>query len=190
MKVFVKLLSFFVIIILSRRGSAVVKEFLENIFGFLYVLSMGDYFFLIATFLLIIALIYVIYLIKRDDFMDEKRYDSIDNDSMDILSICEKIESEYKPSTIELTSYEEEQENNAIISYDELIKNKNLNTINYDSEYKYDSDELSVKKINIEEFKMSEKKEKEIELKVKLMHYDKEEAFLQALKQLQQNLSN
>lgn len=168
-----------------------MKDFLENIFGFLYALSMGDYFFLIATFLLILALIYIIYLIKRDDFMDEKRFEvNKDNDAMDILSICEKIESEYKPGTIELTSYEEEQENNAIISYDELIKNKNQNTINYDADYKYDSDELSVKKINIEEYKMSEKREKEIELKVKLMHYDKEEAFLRALKQLQQNLSN
>jgi len=191
MKVFVKLLSFFVIIILSRRGSAVVKDFLENILGFLYALSMGDYFFLIATFLLILALIYIIYLIKRDDFMDEKRFDAdYDNDSMDILSICEKIESEYKPTTIELTKYEEEQENNAIISYDELIKNKNINAINYDNEYKYESDELSVKKIQIDEYKMSERDEKEIELKVKLMHYDKEEAFLAALKQLQQNLSN
>ena len=68
-----------------------MKDFLENILGFLYALSMGDYFFLIATFLLILALIYIIYLIKRDDFMDEKRFDAdYDNDSMDILSICEK----------------------------------------------------------------------------------------------------
>ena len=191
MEVFVNLLSFFVIIILSRRGSAVVKDFLENILGFLYALSMGDYFFLIATFLLILALIYIIYLIKRDDFMNEKRFEvENDNDSMDILSICEKIESEYKPTTIELTKYEEEQENNAIISYDELIKNKNNNIINYDDDYKYDSDELSVKKIQINEYKMDETREKEIELKVRLMHYDKEEAFLKALKQLQQNLSN
>ena len=168
-----------------------MKDFLENILGFLYALSMGDYFFLIATFLLILALIYIIYLIKRDDFMDEKRFgDYCDNDSMDILNICEKIESEYKPTTIELTKYEEEQENNAIISYDELIKNKNINTIKYDNEYTYDSDELSVKKIKIDDYKISEKCEKEIELKVKLMHYDKEEAFLAALKQLQQNLSN
>lgn len=168
-----------------------MKEFLENVFGFLYALSMGDYFFLIGTFLLILALIYIIYLIKRDDFMDEKRFESAgNNESIDILKICEKIESEYKPGTIELTSYEEEQENSAIISYDELVKSKNLNIINYDEEYNYDSDELSVKKINIEDYKLSDKKEKEIELKVKLMHYDKEEAFLKALKQLQQNLTN
>lgn len=168
-----------------------MKDFLENILGFLYALSMGDYFFLIATFLLILALIYIIYLIKRDGFMDEKRFEvTNDNDSMDILSICEAIETDYKPGTIELTSYEEEQENNAIISYEELVKSKNTNKINYDSEYKYDSDELNVRKIQIDEYKISEKAEKEIELKVKLMHYDKEEAFLTALKQLQQNLSN
>lgn len=169
-----------------------MKNFLENIFGFLYTLSMGDYFFLIGTFLLIIALIYIIYLIKRDDvFMDEVRFEKEgNNDSYDIIKICEAIETDYKPGNIELTSYEEEQENNAIISYDELIKNKKNLSINYDEDYKYESDELKVKKINIEEYKMSEKCEKEIELKVKLMHYDKEEAFLSALKQLQQNLSN
>ena len=169
-----------------------MREFLENVFGFLYALSMGDYVFLIGTFLLIIALIYVVYIIKRDDiFMGEVIHNGeVKNDSYDIMKICEAIESDYNPGNIELTPYEEEQENNAIISYDELIKNKNNIIINYDEDYKYDSDELSVKKINIGEYKMSNEKEKEIELKVKLMHYDKEEAFLKALKQLQQNLSN
>ena len=170
-----------------------MKEFLENVFGFLYALSMGDYIFLTGTFLLIIALIYIIYLLKREDvFMDEVRYEKDgNNDSYDIMKICEAIETDYKPENIDLTSYEEEQENNAIISYDELIKNKKNNmAINYDEEYKFDNPDISVKKINIEEFKMPEEKEKEIELKVKLMHYDKEEAFLKALKQLQQNLTN
>ena len=123
--------------------------------------------------------------------MSDVRYEnSGNNDSFDIMKICEAIETDYKPSNIDLTSYEEEQEENAIISYDELIKNKNNMTINYDENYSYDHPDLNVKKINIEEFKMPKKKEKEIELKVKLMNYDKEEAFLKALKQLQQNLTN
>ena len=124
-------------------------------------------------------------------FVDEVKYEKVgNNDAYDIMRICEAIETDYNPGNIELTNYEEEQENNAIISYDELIKNKNNFKINYDEDYKYDSDELKVKKINIEEYKMPEQQEKEIELKVKLMHYDKEEAFLKALKQLQQNLTN
>lgn len=169
-----------------------MKEFLENVFGFLYALSMGDYIFLIGTFFLILALIYIIYLLKKEDiFMNEVRFEKNgNNDAYDIMKICEAIETDYKPENIDLTSYEEEQENNAIISYDELIKNKNNTTINYDEDYKFESSDINVKKINMEEFKMPEKKEREIELKVKLMHYDKEEAFLKALKQLQQNLTN
>ena len=38
--------------------------------------------------------------------------------------ISKKIESEIKPQTVELTDYEKEQEENAIISYKEL---KNVN---------------------------------------------------------------
>ncbi len=169
-----------------------MKSFLENIKGFLYTLSIGDYIFLISSMLLMLALIYIIYLLKKEDvFMSDVRYEnSGNNDSFDIMKICEAIETDYKPSNIDLTSYEEEQEENAIISYDELIKNKNNMTINYDENYSYDHPDLNVKKINIEEFKMPKKKEKEIELKVKLMNYDKEEAFLKALKQLQQNLTN
>lgn len=95
-----------------------MKNIFENLFGFLYTLSMGDYIFLVCTFLILVALIYVIYLIKKDD---EKHY--INKTEIDTLeSIKETIEKEYKPETIILTDYEKEQEENAIISYDELIK--------------------------------------------------------------------
>ena len=46
-----------------------MKDIIENIFGFLYTLSMGDYIFLIATFVIILAFVYVLYLIKRDEDM-------------------------------------------------------------------------------------------------------------------------
>lgn len=109
-------------------------------------------------------------------------------DDTDLETLKETIEKEYKPSSIQLTDYEEEQERNAIISYQELINSKDKVNISYDDEYVSPSEEITVKKINISDDVKSEVKNEEI--KVTLMSYDKEEAFLTALKQLQQNLSN
>ena len=93
----------------------------------------------------------------------------------------EKVMVEEKPEPQQV-----EQEESAIISYDELVKNKNKVGIDYDEEYSSDIPNLSIKKINLtNEVKIEE----EQKLEVKLMQYDKEEAFLKALKQLQENLS-
>ena len=40
-----------------------MKETIKDLFGFMYSLSMGDYFFFIGTFLLIVLFIYIIYLL-------------------------------------------------------------------------------------------------------------------------------
>ena len=161
-----------------------MKSIIENIFGFLYTLSMGDYIFLIATFVIILAFVYVLYLIKRDEDMGSL----YSNDDISYLeNVKEKLESEYKPNEIELTDYEKEQEESAIISYEELIKNKNKMNISYDENYKSDTEEINVKKIMLNDKGIKEEDTKTLD--VKLMNYDKEEAFLVALKQLQKNLS-
>jgi hypothetical protein len=162
-----------------------VKEVLENLMGFIYSLSMGDYFFFIGTFLLIVLFIYILYLIKCSDVEEKPASKS---DSFDIEAACKAIEKDYKPETIKLTNYEEEQENNAIISYEELIKNKDKVSVNYDDEYKFDIPELSVKKIDLNA-KGGEKIEVP-KMEVRLMSYEKEEDFLKALKELQKNLSH
>lgn len=162
-----------------------MKDIIGNIFGFLYTLSMGDYIFFIGTFILLLAFLYVLYLIKRDDDME---ISNKEDEIYDLESIKESIEREYKPENIELTDYEKEQEENAIISYEELIKSKDKFTVSYDEDYKSETDEILVKKINLDENGV--KDESKSSLQVKLMSYDKEEAFLTALKQLQQNLSN
>ena len=162
-----------------------MKSIIENIFGFLYTLSMGDYIFLTCTFLLILGLIYITFLIKRDDTVGTYYNES---DISDLASIKEKIEKDYKPSAVKLTDYEEEQEKNAIISYEELLKNTKNNNVSYDENYVSNTEEISVKKINLDSNSNIENTNSN--LKVKLMSYDKEEAFLTALKQLQQNLSN
>lgn len=162
-----------------------MKDIIGNIFGFLYTLSMGDYIFFIGTFIILLAFLYVLYLMNRDDDMGVLY---TNNDITSIESIKETIEREYKPGNIELTDYEKEQEENAIISYEELIKNKDKYTVSYDEEYKAETEEINVRKINLDE--NSKTTEEVNSLQVKLMNYDKEEAFLIALKQLQQNLSN
>ncbi len=162
-----------------------MKDIIENIFGFLYTLSMGDYIFFIGTFIIVLAFLYVLYLMNRDDDMGVL-YNN--DDITSIESIKETIEREYKPGNIELTDYEKEQEENAIISYEELIKSKDKYVVSYDEEYKAETEEISVRKINVNNF--AGDNEETSSLQVKLMSYDKEEAFLTALKQLQQNLTN
>lgn len=163
-----------------------MKDIIGNIFGFLYTLSMGDYIFFITTFILILCFIYVVFLIKRDDIMEETYYK---NEECEFLNeVKEKIENEYEPSISNLSDYEEEQEKNAIISYEELVKNKDKFGITYDEKYNNENKEIVVKKINLDN--RGTKFEESSELKVKLMSYDKEEAFLIALKKLQHNLTN
>ena len=66
------------------------------------------------------------------------------NDNMKFASeIVEKMEEETKPSNIELTDYEKKQEEEAIISYDELMKVKDkIYNITYDEETDEFIDEL------------------------------------------------
>lgn len=110
-------------------------------------------------------------------------------DMLDLEKITKNIESEYKPVTIELTSYEQEQEDNAIISYEELLNNRD-NGYSYDEAYKSDSD-LSVKKLDLDKItsQVEQEPKKPERIEVKLMSYEKEEAFLEALKKLQSELS-
>ena len=170
-----------------------MKDTIQNLLGFLYSLSMGDYFFFIGTFLLIVLFIYIVYLIKCSD--DEKNTSLEDDlfssvaakkDTFDIEKVSKAIEENYKPENIKLTSYEEEQENNAIISYDELVKNKDKLNYNYDNEYEYEIPELKVKKYDLSN--TSEIPVLNQKLEVKLMSYEKEEEFLETLKKLQHNL--
>ena len=162
-----------------------MKDIIENIFGFLYTLSMGDYIFLTCTFLLILGLIYITFLIKRDDTVGTYYNES---DISDLASIKEKIEKDYKPSAVKLTDYEEEQEKTAIISYDELKKASQQNNINYDDTFEYELPSLSVKKFDLNAKESAFPSENKLE--IKLMSYDKEEDFLRTLKELQSNLNS
>ena len=166
-----------------------MKEMYENLVGFIYSLSMGDYFFFIGTFLLIVLFVYILYLIKCSDGEEALNAVSDKKADFDIEAITKAIEKDYKPETIRLTSYEEEQENNAVISYEELLKNKDKISVSYDDEYEFEEPTLSVKKFDLTNTSETPVID-ESKLKVQLMSYEKEEEFLKALKDLQSNLSH
>lgn len=166
-----------------------MKEMYENLVGFIYSLSMGDYFFFIGTFLLIVLFVYILYLIKCSDGEEALNAVSDKKDDFDIEAVTKAIEKDYKPETIRLTSYEEEQENNAVISYEELLKNKDKISVSYDDEYEFEEPTLSVKKFDLTNTSETPVID-ESKLKVQLMSYEKEEEFLKALKDLQSNLSH
>ena len=142
--------------------------------------TMDIIFILIIIILLIIAVI-VLLMIKRE----ENKIMSIEEKSkktmLDLDKITANIERDYKPINIELTSYEQEQEENAVISYEEL-KNKSANT-----SYEELDDTRGVKKIDFnKQIDLEHTQKIEVPL---LSNYEKEEAFLKALRQLQSDLA-
>jgi len=62
-----------------------MKEVFRDFWGFIYSLNLGDLFFYIATFLVIILFVYVIYLLKCSE--QEENMEEPFND--DILSLLE-----------------------------------------------------------------------------------------------------
>ena len=94
-------------------------------------------------------------------------------DMKELEKITENIERDYKPVNIELTSYEQEQEANAIISYDELVEASQGINVPLD-------DDLYFEKVNL-------KKDNKLP-DINVMSYEHEEAFLNALKKLQSDL--
>ena len=142
--------------------------------------TMEIIFILIIIILLIIAVI-VLLMIKRE----ENKIMSIEEKSkktmLDLDKITANIERDYKPLNIELTSYEQEQEDNAVISYEEL-KNKSTNVT-----YEEEPDETGVKKIDFNKtIDLDHTQKIDVPL---LSNYEKEEAFLRALRQLQKDLA-
>lgn len=143
---------------------------------------------LIITIVLWILLIVLIMKSRKNEGV-RKYMEAVNNakKDMDILSsITKNIEENYKPVNIKLTKYEQEQEDNAIISYDELVRSKEKNDVHYDNRYENKID-VDVKKVNLNNNMGSLLENSSIN--VRLMSYEKEEAFLRALKQLQSDLA-
>ena len=172
-------------------------QILDDIMNFLKTLSFVDVIFFFAVLALMLLIIVLIYFIRENRAEEEMDFPSQgnnlppknDNNNDEITSLKEITEAleNAEPSTINLNKYEEDQEEKAIISYDELLKRKNDFAINYSEEESLD-DDLTVKKVDLDNLINKEVRVKP-EIKVSVISYEKEEAFLEALKKLQQTLN-
>lgn len=138
----------------------------------------------IIIWLIIISVILLNYLKNKEK--DMNTINKARKDMIDLEAITKNIEANYKPAIINLTSYEQEQENNAIISYEELLSNKDSISYNYDDNFESKSD-VSIKKVSLGETAGTSVPQTKIE--VNLLNYEMEEAFLKALKKLQSDLA-
>lgn len=156
----------------------------SDILLFLKSITFIDYVFFFTVVFLIILVVSLIYFIKINEEViasDEKI-----NDPDNLKAITSSLKNE-KPKPITFTSYEQEQEDRAIISYEELLSNKGDYELNYvDEEQKGD---LSVKKIDLNNLVNTQINTEPPKIEVHLMSLKKEEEFLQALKELQRSLN-
>ncbi len=168
-----------------------------DVIEFIKTLSLVDIAFFFAVVVLMLLIITLIYFIKENNEEDIEIKDIVanpnispvteENDAIiDLKEITKALENAESPA-INLNSYEEEQEEKAIISYEELLKRKNDFAINYSEEESIDED-LSIKKVDLGNLVNKDVSQKS-DIKVMVISYEKEEAFLEALKTLQQKLN-
>lgn len=181
----------------------------NDIYYFVSRLTLVDLVFFSASVLLVILVVTLIYFIKinKNVFKDDdvlpptnpkKKEDNMENivDNMsvekeeyndeeapliDLNTLTERLKQE-ESERVDVSEYERDQEEKAIISYDELInKHKNYG-INYEDEKVMD--DVVVKKINLKDLVKENTEKYEISKDLKVVSYEKEEAFLSALKEL------
>lgn len=167
-------------------------QIINDTIEFLKTISLVDAIFFFAVLILMLLIITLVYFIKENN---EDEYANVfDNKTLDAVSeidvlkeIAENLENAPEEEGINLNRYEEEQEEKAIISYDELLKHKHDFALNY-SEEETINDDIKVKKVDLDNLINKESK-REPEVHGAFFTYEKEEAFLEALKTLQQTLN-
>ena len=117
--------------------------------------------------------------VENDEYNDEE------GELIDLAGLTKKLEMVRNTKEDSVTAYEKDQEEKAIISYDELLKKKNKYAINYEKEEVMD--DLVVKKVDLHD--LVNKNEIDEIKDVRVISYDREEAFLKALKELNQLLN-
>ena len=169
---------------------------LNDIIVFLKSLAFIDYVFFFTVVFLIVLVVSLIYFIKvnGNDMESENlvlneiekvnnnpNIDNIkDNDLKEIATALKNV----KP--IDFTPYEKEEEEKAIISYDELLSNTGQYELNYLDEDK--TGDVLVKKVDLNNL-INVKTSEPIKMEVHLMSLRKEEEFLKTLKELQKSLN-
>jgi hypothetical protein len=182
-----------------------MNNIINDLLIFLQSLTLIDILFfasIIVLIILIVALIYIVRLnneteeINDIDDLEDESIPNKENDELDLKAISDAIEAD-EPNPIILNDYEKEQEEKAIISYDELMATKPVE-VNYKNEE--DLEGLKIKnvdmdnitkpielpKINLEKSELTDITKHNNSI---LISYDAEEEFLKTLKKMQ-NLLN
>ena len=155
----------------------------SDIWEFIKALTFVDIVFFFAVMILMILIVTLIYFIKINS--EEEKDKKEETAEMKIVKEIQKNIGKDEP-TINFTEYEKDQEDKAIISYDELLnKNNSKYGLNYEKEEV--QDDFSVKKVNLDDL-VNKNSEEVPKVDVRVISFAKEEAFLQALKQLQKEL--
>ena len=162
-------------------------KLINDIVAILTSLSFIDYVLYFSVLALLILIIALVYTLKNED--TDKL--SVGSDEMekepeiDLEQIAKTIVENPEP-LVDMTAYEEEQEQKAIISYDELIKESNKKHLQYDKLELVDN-VIPAKKINLTD--MINEKVEEISEDTTIFHYEREEAFLETLRELNRLLN-
>ena len=167
----------------------------NDILDFLGSLTFIDYVFFFAVLVLIILIVTLFYFIKINDEVFTSKNKEMKKEPTQEMKIIEEInkalnnneprENISKENLID--SYVKDQEERAIISYDELVKQDHNYELNYEKEEYLD--DLSVKKVNLDNLVTEKEGGEKPTFSGRVISFAKEEAFLKALKQLQKELN-
>ena len=150
----------------------------NDVITFIKTLTFMDYIFLIAMIVLMLLVILLIYFFKEntsDEIIEINNSSDENAELLDLKKITEALESAPE-SSIDLNKYETEQEEKAIISYDELLKRKDDFALNY-SEEENIADDLTVKKVDLNNLVNKDIIEN-TKINVQVISYEKEEALI------------
>ncbi len=157
---------------------------IQDIGDFLKSLSFIDIVFFFSIVILMILVVTLIYFIRINEDEDDKKNEDETAEMKIVKELRENMKSDDEV-VINFTDYEKEQEDKAIISYDELVNKNNNYGLNYEKEDIYD--DLSVKKVNLDNL-TNKNNENKVNSEIRVISFAKEEAFLEALKRLQKEL--
>lgn len=161
-----------------------MENIVLTIGGLLKNFNLSDLFFFSSILILILLLVYIIYLMRCEE-EDNKGVKLKATNQNKIEDIITNIEENYEPKPIDLSKYEQEMEDTAVISYEELLK-RTSSSISYDDEYDSGTKEIDIKKVD--NTNMSDTRELVSLPTGSMMKYESEEAFIKALKKVQDNL--
>lgn len=157
----------------------------NDIYNFIMALRFVDIVFYFSILILMILIVILIYFIKINKLEEDEKNKLGETQEMKIVKeLRDNMKSSDK--MIQFTDYEKDQEDKAIISYDELLnKETNNYELNYETEEMHD--DLSVKKVDLDNL-VNKNNNVVSNLEVRVISFQKEEAFLEALKRLQKEL--